>query len=154
MPSPAFDSLDISILQHLSANARKPYLEIARDCGVSGAAIHQRIQRMTLNGVIQGAECLIDPVSMGYETCGYVGLFLRDPAQFDNVVEALMQIPEVVECHVTTGAYDIFVKIFAHNNDHLLQILQTKIHALGIARTETVLSFKLVFKRPIPIISK
>ncbi len=73
-----FDTLDLNILRLLSGNARKPYLEIARECGVSGAAIHQRIQRMYANGVIRGAESLIDPESIGYETCAYVGIFLRD----------------------------------------------------------------------------
>ena len=135
----------------LSGNARKPYLEIARECGVSGAAIHQRIQRMYAAGVITGAESLISPEAVGYETCAYVGIFLNDPAQFQSVVDALEQIPEIVECHFTTGQYDIFIKLFARNNDHLLGILQNQIQALGLARTETFISFKQVFKRPIAI---
>lgn len=146
-----FDTLDLNILKHLSSNARKPYLEIARECGVSGAAIHQRIQRLTANGIINGAECLIDPASLGYETCAYVGIFLRDPSQFQNVVDALMQIPEIVECHFTTGQYDIFIKLYARNNDHLLHLLQNQIQALGLARTETLISFKQVFKRQVPV---
>lgn len=146
-----FDNLDLNILRMLSNNARKPYLEIARECGVSGAAIHQRIQRMYANGIIQGAESLISPAAIGYETCAYVGIFLKDPGQFVSVVEALRQIPEVVECHFTTGQYDIFVKLFARNNDHLLEILQNRIQALGLVRTETLISFKQVFRRPLDI---
>lgn len=146
-----FDKLDLNILKMLSANARKPYLEIARECGVSGAAVHQRIQCLTAAGVIQGSECIINPASVGYETCAYVGFFLRDPSQFNHVIEELQKIPEVVECHFTTGQYDIFVKVVAHNNDHLLHILQNQIQALGLARTETLISFKEVFKRQVPI---
>lgn len=146
-----FDTLDLNILRLLSGNARKPYLEIARECGVSGAAIHQRIQRMYAAGVITGAESLITPEAVGYETCAYVGIFLNEPAQFNSVVDALYKIPEVVECHFTTGQYDIFIKLFARNNDHLLHILQNQIQALGLARTETLISFKQVFKRPMPI---
>ncbi|MDE6300351.1 MAG: Lrp/AsnC ligand binding domain-containing protein [Muribaculaceae bacterium] len=146
-----FDTLDINILRMLAPNARKPYLEIARECGVSGAAIHQRIQRLYGNGVITGAESLIAPESIGYDTCAYVGIFLREPGQFDTVVEALRNIPEVVECHYTTGQYDILIKLFARNNDHLLSILQDQIQALGLARTETLISFKEVFKRPMAI---
>ena len=141
-----FDTLDLNILRLLSGNARKPYLEIARECGVSGAAIHQRIQRMYANGVIRGAESLIDPESIGYETCAYVGIFLRDPAQVSSVIEKLQRIPEIVECHFTTGQYDIFIKLFARNNDHLLDILQNQIQDLGLARTETLISFKQVFR--------
>lgn len=146
-----FDSLDLTILKSLSGNARKPYLEIARECGVSGAAIHQRIQRMYAAGVITGAESNICPEAVGYETCAYVGIFLNDPAQFQSVVDSLEEIPEIVECHFTTGQYDIFIKIFARNNDHLLDILQNQIQPLGLARTETLISFKQVFKRPLPI---
>lgn len=146
-----FDTLDLNILRMLSGNARKPYLEIARECGVSGAAIHQRIQRMYANGVIRGAESLIDPESIGYETCAYVGIFLRDPAQVGSVIEKLERIPEIVECHFTTGQYDIFIKLFARNNDHLLDILQNQIQDLGLARTETLISFKQVFRRPMAV---
>lgn len=153
MPRQNLDTLDLNILQYLSGNARKPYLEIARECGVSGAAIHQRIQRMYACGIITGAESLISPEAIGYETCAYVGIFLNDPTQFKSVVDTLMSIPEVVECHFTTGQYDIFIKLFAHNNDHLLEILQNQIQALGVARTETLISFKQVFKRPVPILS-
>ena len=151
MNNQQFDNLDLHILRMLSGNARKPYLEIARECGVSGAAIHQRIQRMYANGVIQGAESLINPESLGYETCAYVGIFLKDPGQFSSVVEKLKKIPEVVECHFTTGQYDIFIKLFARNNDHLLDILQNQIQGLGLARTETLISFKQVFRRPLDI---
>ena len=146
-----FDTLDLNILRLLSGNARKPYLEIARECGVSGAAIHQRIQRMYANGVIRGAESLIDPESIGYETCAYVGIFLRDPAPVSSVIEKLQRIPEIVECHFTTGQYDIFIKLFARNNDHLLDILQNQIQDLGLARTETLISFKQVFRRPMAV---
>lgn len=152
MHRPSFDTLDLNILRLLSGNARKPYLEIARECGVSGAAIHQRIQRMYASGVITGAESLINPEAIGYETCAYVGIFLNDPAQFKSVEETLKQIPEIIECHFTTGQYDIFIKLFARNNDHLLDILQNQIQALGVARTETLISFKQVFKRPMPIV--
>lgn len=146
-----FDKLDLQILSDLSDNARKAYLEIARENGVSGAAVHQRVQRLIANGVIKGSQCLIDPSTVGYDTCAYVGLFLRDPSQFNNVLEEIKKIPEIVECHFTTGQYDIFVKIVARNNDHLLHILQNQIQALGLARTETLISFKEVFKRQVPM---
>ena len=135
----------------LSANARKPYLEIARECNVSGAAIHQRIQKLVNMGVLTGSESLIDPASVGFDTCAYIGFFLKDPAHFDQVVEKLKEIPEVVECHFTTGQYDMFIKLYAKNNRHLLSIIHGKLQNLGLARTESLISFKEVFKRQIPI---
>ena len=146
------DSLYYKILQMLSVNARKPYLEIARECNVSGAAIHQRIQKLINMGVLQGSESLINPSSVGYDTCAYIGFFLKDPSQFDQVIEKLKTIPEVVECHITTGQYDMFIKLFAKNNSDLMSIIHGKLQNLGLARTETLISFKEVFKRNIPVI--
>lgn len=121
------DKLDEQILRLIADNARIPFLEVARACNVSGAAIHQRIQKLTNLGILKGSEFIIDPEKVGYETCAYIGLFLRDPEQFDSVTEALKCIPEVVECHYTTGQYDMFIKIYARNNHHLLNIIHDKL---------------------------
>ena len=151
MANMQLDSLDYQILKTLSENARKPYLEIARECGVSGAAIHQRIQKLTSMNVISGSHTLISPWAIGYETCAYIGFYLSDPSQFSELVERLKLIPEVVECHYTTGKYDILIKVYAKNNDHLLNIIHTKLQNLGSTRTETLISFKEVFNRQIPV---
>lgn len=151
MANSQLDSLDHKILETLSLNARKPYLEIARECGVSGAAIHQRIQKLQALGVIKGAEALIEPTAVGYDTCAYIGFFLNDTSKFDEIVNKLKDIPEVVECHLTTGKYDLLIKLFAKNNNHLLKIIQSEIQTLGLARTETLISFQEVFRRQIPI---
>lgn len=148
------DSLDYKILQTLSVNGRKPYLEIARECGVSGAAIHQRIQKLIALGVLVGTECLINSSAVGYDTCAYIGFFLKDPARFDEVVEELRRIPEVVEVHFTTGQYDMFIKLYARNNDHLLQIIHDHLQRLGVARTESIISLKELFKRQLPIVPR
>jgi len=146
------DKTDLLILQKLAEDGRKPYLEIARELGVSGAAIHQRLQRLIARGIVKGTECLINPDSLGYETCAYIGVLLNDPTKFQKVISDIEKIPEVVECHFTTGHYDIFTKVVARNNDHLLQIIQDNFQKLEASRTETIISFKEVFKRQFPII--
>ena len=145
------DELDEQILKMIINNARIPFLEVARVCKVSGAAIHQRVQKLTNLGILKGSEYLVDHSKVGYETAAYMGLFLKDPGSFPKVVEALGKIPEVVECHYTTGQYDLFIKIFAKNNRHLLEIIHSKLQPLGLARTETLISFKEAFRRQIPI---
>jgi Lrp/AsnC family transcriptional regulator for asnA, asnC and gidA len=151
MPHHQLDSLDEKILKLIVNNARMPFLEVARECNVSGAAIHQRIQKLTNMGVIKGSEFIIDNTKVGFETCAYIGLFLSSPGQFSAVTEALNKIPEVVECHYTTGQYDLFIKIYAKNNRHLLKIIHEKLQPLGLARTESLISFKEAFKKQIPI---
>lgn len=145
------DQLDYKILNMLSSNARKPYLEVARECGVSGAAIHQRIQKLTQMGVFKGAISVVDPSAVGYDTCAYIGFYLHDASKFDEVVERIKAIPEVVECHFTTGKYDMFIKMYGRNNEDLLRVIHTELSSLGSARTETLISLKEVFHRNIPI---
>ena len=145
------DALDEQILSMIADNARIPFLEVARVCHVSGAAIHQHIQKLTQMGVIKGSQFVFDPEALGYGTCAFVGLFLKDPSDFDRVVAELRCIPEVVECHYTTGNYDIFIKIYAHNNHHLLSIIHDKLQPLGIQRSETIISFNEAFNRQFPV---
>ncbi len=145
------DALDYKILKMLSENARRPYLEIARECGVSGAAIHQRVQKLYAMDVLKGAITVINPSSLGYETCAYVGLLLREPSKSDMIMQAIRKVPEVVECHYTTGQYDMFLKIYAKNNEDLLRIIQSNLSNLADTRSETLICFKEVFKRQIPV---
>ncbi|MCH4147831.1 MAG: Lrp/AsnC ligand binding domain-containing protein [Prevotella sp.] len=145
------DALDRKILNMIADNARIPFLEVARACNVSGAAIHQRIAKLDGLGVLKGSQFLIDPEKIGYETCAYIGLFLKDPEKFDEVVEKLKRIPEVTECHYTTGGFDMFIKIYARNNHHLLNIIHDKLQPLGLSRSETIVSFNAVIERQLPI---
>lgn len=145
------DLLDKKILRLIAGDARIPFLEVARSCNVSGAAIHQRIQKLTNLGILKGSQFIVDPEKVGYETCAYVGLYLQNPTKFDDVVEELKKIPEVVECHYTTGGFDMFIKIYARNNHHLLNIIHDKLQPLGLSRSETVISFNAAINRQIPI---
>lgn len=145
------DKLDEQILQMVANDARIPFLEVARACNVSGAAIHQRIQKLTNLGVLKGSQFVLDPEKVGYETCAYVGLYLKDPEQFDEVTEALKKIPEIVECHYTTGQYDMFIKLYAKNNHHLLTVIHDKLQPLGLSRSETIISFHEAIRRQLPV---
>ncbi|UKK47838.1 Lrp/AsnC ligand binding domain-containing protein [Prevotella sp. E9-3] len=151
MANQKLDQLDKQILKFIGEDARMPFLEVARVCNVSGAAIHQRIQKLTNMGVLKGSQFIVDPEKVGYETCAYIGLNLKNPESFDEVVEQLKQIPEVVECHYTTGDYDLFIKIYAQNNHHLLNIIHDKLQPLGLARSESIISFHSAFDRQLPI---
>ena len=145
------DELDEKILKLITKNARIP-LEVARECGVSGAAIHQRVQRLLNIGVVHGSEFIVNPQKLGYNTCAYMGIHL-DKARFHTqVAEALRKIPEIVECHYTTGAYAIFIKIQTKTNKHLKQLIDDELQNIeGIARTETFISLEMDFKRQVPI---
>ncbi len=152
MAKEQLDYLDKQILKLIAQDARIPFLEVARVCNVSGAAIHQRVAKLTNMGIIKGSQFIIDPEKIGYQTCAYVGLYLKNPEQFDHVVEELKKIPEVVECHYTTGGMDMFIKIYAVNNHHLLQIIHDKLQPLGLSRSETIISFNAAINRQLPLL--
>lgn len=151
MANQKLDKLDKQILRLIAADARIPFLEVARTCNVSGAAIHQRIQKLTTMGILKGSQFVIDPEKIGYETCAFIGLNLKNPEMFDQVVEELKKIPEVVECHYTTGNFDMFIKIYAVNNHHLLTIIHDRLQPLGLARSETLISFHSAINRQLPV---
>lgn len=146
------DDLDRKILKLITANARIPFLEVARECGVSGAAIHQRVQRLLNLGVVTGSEFIVSPQKLGYNTCAYMGIYLERASYDRKVVKQLREISEIVECHHTTGQYAIFIKIQTKTNKHLKKIIDTDLQGIdGISRTETFISLEQEFKRQIPI---
>lgn len=145
------DKLDKKILKLISQNARVPFLEVARECNVSGAAIHQRVQKLTALGVVKGSEFVLDTKKIGYHTCAYVGISIASHYDNEKVIGILYSIPEIAECHYTTGRFALFVKIYAHDNRHLLDIVVNKITKIeGVEGAETfLLSLDEVFNRQI-----
>ena len=147
------DNLDRKILDIITKNARIPYLEVARECNVSGAAIHQRVQRLIKIGVIKGSEFKVDPVMVGFKTCAYIGVFLEHPGLYKEVIKKFDKISEIIECHYTTGNYSLFIKVYTKDNEHLRVILTDKIQSIpGIVRTETLISLEESINRQIPVL--
>ena len=146
------DSLDRKILDIISKNARIPYLEVARECDVSGAAIHQRVQRMIKIGVITGSQFNVDPERVGFKTCAYIGVYLKNPDIYTRVIKEFRDIPEITECHYTTGNYSLFIKVFARDNKDLMKIISERIQLVsGVTSTETFLSLEESFNRELSL---
>lgn len=146
------DKIDKQILQIIMHNARTPSKDIAVVCGVSRAAIHQRIQRLIDLKVITGSGYHVSHKALGFTTCTYIGINLERGAMYRDVVPQLEKIPEVVECHYTTGPYTMFIKLYARDNEHLMDLLNNKIQQIhGITGTETLISLDLSINRELPI---
>ena len=146
------DKLDKKILSILSKNARIPFKDVAAECGVSRAAIHQRVQHLIDNGVITGSGFDVNPKSLGYSTCTYVGINLERGSMYRDVVERLMAVPEIIECHFTTGPYTMLLKLYARDNEQLMDLLNNKLQSIpGGVSTETLISLEQSIKREIPV---
>lgn len=146
------DQTDRKILSFLTKNARMPFLEIARECGVSGAAIHQRVKKMENLGIITGSRLLVKPKTLGLDVCAFIGLTLSEPNKYSEVIDRLSEIPEIVECHFVTGKYSLFIKIYCEDHEHLMEILIKKIQDIPyIAQTETLISLEQAIERQIGV---
>ena len=147
------DSLDKKILEIISQNARIPFKDVAAECGVSRAAIHQRVQHLFDLGVIVGSGYHVSPKTLGYNTCTYVGIKLEKGSMYKSVVEELVKIPEIVECHFTTGPYTMMVKLYARDNEHLMNLLNNRMQGIsGVVSTATLISLDQSLKKEIPIL--
>lgn len=146
------DNLDKKILEIISCNARIPFKDVAQECGVSRAAIHQRVQRLIDMGVIVGSGYHVNPVSLGYNTCTYVGITLERGSMYKTVVKEFCKIPEIVECHFTTGPYTMLIKLYARDNAHLMELLNDRLQNIpGVTGTETLISLECSIDRTIPM---
>ena len=144
------DQIDQKILSFLVKNARMPFLEIARECGVSGAAIHQRVKRLEANGVITGSRLLVKPQALGLNVCAFISISLSESTRYPEVIAHLKKIPEIVECHFVTGRAALFVKVYCFNNDHLMEVLLNTIQKIPyIQSTDTMISLDEAFERQV-----
>jgi len=146
------DNLDRKILQIITQNARIPFRDVAVQCGVSRAAVHQRVQKLFDDGVITGSGYNVDAKSIGYSTCTFVGLTLEKGSLYHQVTLELRNIPEVVEAHFTTGRYTMLIKLYARDNAHLMQLINSRIQDIpGVTATETLISLDQGLVKTVPI---
>lgn len=148
MPKIQIDDLDRKILGLLVKDARMPFLEIARECGISGAAIHQRVKRLENGGIITGSRLLVKPEALGIKVCAFIQISISESSKYPVVIEALRKIPEVVECHFVTGRYALLVKVYCLNNEHLMElIVNTMQNIPHIQGTETMIALQEPIER-------
>lgn len=146
------DQLDRKILRIITQNARMPFKDVAEECGVSRAAIHQRVQRLIEMDVIIGSGYHVNPKMLGYQMCVYIGITLERGSMYKEVVRELEKIPEIVESQYTLGNYTILIKLYAKNDEHLMELLNSRIQEIpGVATTETLTSLDQKIRRSIPI---
>ena len=146
------DGIDKEILRALMEDARTPILEIARNVGISGAAIHQRLRKLEKSGLIAGSKFVINPKVLSYTTMAFIGIYLDKAMSNPEAVKQLKKIPEVLECHYTTGNWSVFIKILCKDNAHLMHVLNKEIQTIsGVSRTETFISLDQQIDRQIKI---
>lgn len=146
------DKLDREILGILMKDAKIPYTDIAKRLIVSPGTIHVRMKRMERLGIVRGATLILDPARIGYDLTAFVGIYLIKGSAYNQVIQEVDAIPEIIEAHFTTGEYSIFAKIICKNTEHLREIINDKLQPInGISRTETIISLGESIKKQVPI---
>ncbi len=146
------DQLDLQILKILIENANTPYTDIARELKVSGGTIHVRMKKMQEAGIVIGSRLIVDPNSLGYDVTAFLGIYLEKASVYTQVEQMLREIPEIVELHYTTGAYNMFAKLICRNTNHLREVLHDKLQTVpGVQRTETLISLDESIRREIQL---
>ena len=150
MPSYKLDETDRKILYYLVNNARMPYMEIARECGISGAAVHQRIRKMEEGGVIIGSQMMVKPGTLGLNVCAFINITLAEDNKYPEVIDALRHVSEIVECHFVTGRSALLLKVYCIDNDHLMETIINTIQRIPyVQSTETMISLDQAFERQV-----
>ena len=144
------DEMDRKILSFLVKDARMPFLEIARECGVSGAAIHQRVNKLEDAGIITGFSATVKPSALGSPVCAFIMMNISEANKFNDVIAALKKIPEVVECHFITGHSSMLIKLYCSDFDHLMNVVLNAIQKIpAVDSTETMISLSEAFQRQV-----
>ena len=146
------DGIDKKILKMLMENSRRPILEIAKNIGISGAAIHQRLRKLESQNLIIGSSIIVNTKVLGFTTMAFIGIFLDKATSNKTVVNQLKEIPEILECHYTTGDWSVLAKLICKDNEDLMEILTKKIQTIqGVSRTETYISLEQQINRQITL---
>ena len=146
------DGIDKKILKMLMENSRRPILEIAKNIGISGAAIHQRLRKLESQNLIIGSSIIVNTKVLGFTTMAFIGIFLDKATSNKTVVNQLKEIPEILECHYTTGDWSVLAKLICKDNEDLMEILTKKIQTIqGVSRTETYISLEQQINRQISL---
>jgi Lrp/AsnC family transcriptional regulator for asnA, asnC and gidA len=137
------DPIDLGIVQALQADGRRPFTRIARDLGVSEAAVRQRVTRLEAGGTLQ-IVAVTDPGALGFRIMAMLGISVR-PGAAEQVAAALERLPEVAYLVLVAGSFDLLVEVVCEDNEHLLRWLGDDLGAIdGIRSTETFVYLRLV----------
>jgi Lrp/AsnC family transcriptional regulator, regulator for asnA, asnC and gidA len=144
------DDYDIQILKQLEIDGRMAYSVIATTLGISNTMVHQRVNKMTEQGILKGIKPVLDEKKIGYDWAAFTGITLEKDHDSERIIEALKNIPEVTECYYITGTYTLYLRIVAKNHEHIRQILYSKIDNIkGVAKTDSIIELGCAFKRNI-----
>lgn len=136
MSSQSLDATDRALIHLLQTDGRRPYTQLAKEVGLSEAAVRQRVQRMLDNDTMQ-IVAVTDPLQLGLNRQAMV--LIRVNGDVREVADQLEQIEEVDYLVVTAGSVDLLAEVVVSDDDALFSLLNDKIRQIpGVLSTETI----------------
>jgi len=133
------DDTDRAILRILQENARTPFSEIARRIEMSSATVHDRVGRLEDAGVINGYHADVDAKKVGYGVSALVGLRVEQGRE-EDALSRLREIDGVQAIHLTTGEWDVMLRVYAKDTDALRDLMFDNVAAMdGFSRSQTMI---------------
>jgi Lrp/AsnC family transcriptional regulator for asnA, asnC and gidA len=149
----SLDKLDLQIIQAMMEDAEVSYADLGKQFFVSGGTIHVRIKKLEELGIVKGKRLAVNLKVLGYDIIAFIGIYLEKSSMYDNVAQALKNIPQVVRVNYTTGNYSMFVEIVCKDMQQLRFVLHDELQNIkGIERTETLISLEESFSRNVKIV--
>ncbi|MFC4357116.1 Lrp/AsnC family transcriptional regulator [Halobium salinum] len=143
------DDTDRAILRILQEDARTPFSEIARRIDMSSATVHDRVGRLEEAGVIEGYHAKLNPREIGLGTSAFVGLRVQQGHE-EETLERLREIEGVREVHLTTGEWDVLLRVYAADTDELRELMFEGIAGMGgFARSQTMVVLGTDYDDPV-----
>jgi Lrp/AsnC family transcriptional regulator for asnA, asnC and gidA len=140
-PVPSLDDTDRAIIEHLQVDGRLPYTRLGAAVGLSEAAVRQRVQRLIDSGVMQ-VVAVTDPLSLGLGRMAMIGV--RCEGDLEAIASKVHALDEVAYLVMTAGSFDLLAEVVAHDDEHLLELLNSKIRSIpGVKSTETFIYLRL-----------
>lgn len=137
----ALDDTAKAIIRALQRDGRTPYATIAREVGLSEAAVRQRVQRLLDSDLLQ-VVAVTNPLQVGFTRQAMVGI--TTSGNSERVAERVGALDEVVYLVTTTGRFDLLVEVVCTDDEHLLTLLHEQIRTIrGVTGTETFNILKL-----------
>ncbi|MFV5692783.1 Lrp/AsnC family transcriptional regulator [Flavobacterium sp. LT1R49] len=146
------DEFDINIIKELEKDGRMAFSAIAATLKISNTMVHQRVNRLTEQGILAGIKPIINEKKIGYDWASFTGITLNKDQDSNRIIEELKNIPEITECYYVTGSFTLYIKIVAQNHEHMRKILYEKIDNIpGISKTDSIIELGCAFKRNITL---
>jgi Lrp/AsnC family transcriptional regulator for asnA, asnC and gidA len=146
------DKLDYQIIHEMMETAEVSYADLGKKLFVSGGTIHVRIKKMQEMNIVKGTKLNVDLKALGYDVISFIGIYLEKSSLYDEVVNELKKIPQIVRLNYTTGNYSMFAEIVCKDISQLRNVLHDDLQKIkGIERTETFISLEESFSRNVEV---